>query len=127
MSGPLTRYPSEAGTAKEYHVPGYQLQMKNRLGSILQGKCQANSGNRTFGRFEVEFNCVACRCSPVYVTRRPENENWDPCLMDNDGVGIGPLHRFGIGVYTSVTKRKGNLGHGDPDRRFFLLGEKITP
>lgn len=48
-------------------------------------------------------------------------------LMDNDGVRIGPLNRIDIGVYTSFTKRKGNLVLWYPDRKFFLLGKKITP
>ena len=48
-------------------------------------------------------------------------------LMDNDGVGIGPLTRIDIGVYTSVTNRQGNFVLWHPDRKFFLLGKKITP
>ena len=47
-------------------------------------------------------------------------------LMDNDGVGIGPLTRIDIGVYPSVTNRKGNFVLWHPDRKFFLLGKKIT-
>ncbi len=48
-------------------------------------------------------------------------------LMDNDGVGIGPLKRLECGVYPSVTNRKGNFVLWHPDRKFFLLGKKITP
>ncbi len=48
-------------------------------------------------------------------------------LMDNDGVGIGPLTRIDCGVYPSVTKRKGVFVLWHPDRKFFLLGKKITP
>lgn len=47
-------------------------------------------------------------------------------LMDNDGVGIGPLKRLDIGVYPSTTNRKGNFVLWHPDRKFFLLGKKIT-
>ena len=47
-------------------------------------------------------------------------------LMDNDGVGIGPLTRIDIGVYPSVTNRKGNFVLWHPDRKFFLLGKRIT-
>ncbi len=53
-------------------------------------------------------------------------------LMDNDGVGIGPLKRIDIGVYPSVTNRsrrtdrKGNFVLWHPDRKFFLLGKRIT-
>lgn len=48
-------------------------------------------------------------------------------LMDNDGVGIGPLQRLECGVYPSVTYRKGNFVLWHPDRKFFLVGKKITP
>jgi len=48
-------------------------------------------------------------------------------LMDNDGSGIGPLKRIDIGVYPSTTNRKGNFVLWHPDRKFFLLGKKITP
>lgn len=48
-------------------------------------------------------------------------------LMDNDGSGIGPLKRIDIGVYPSVTNRKGNFVLWHPDRKFFLLGKRITP
>lgn len=47
-------------------------------------------------------------------------------LMDNDGVGIGPLQRTDIGVYPSVTNRGGNFVLWHPDRKFFLLGKRIT-
>lgn len=47
-------------------------------------------------------------------------------LMDNDGMGIGPLNRIDIGVYPSVTNRKGVFVLWHPDRKFFLLGKKIT-
>lgn len=46
-------------------------------------------------------------------------------LMDHDGQGIGPLQRLDIGVYPSVTNRKGNYVLWHPDRKFFLLGKKI--
>jgi hypothetical protein len=48
-------------------------------------------------------------------------------LMDNEGSGIGPLHRIDIGVYPSATNRQGNFVLWHPDRKFFLLGKKITP
>jgi hypothetical protein len=47
-------------------------------------------------------------------------------LMDNDGVGIGPLDRRDIGVYPSFTIRGGNNVLWHPDRKFFLLGKRIT-
>jgi hypothetical protein len=48
-------------------------------------------------------------------------------LMDNDGVGLGPLERVDIGGYTSFTTRNGNNVLWHPERKFFLLGKKITP
>ncbi len=48
-------------------------------------------------------------------------------LMDNDGVGIGPLQRIDIGVYPSFTSRGGNEVLWHPERKFFLLGKRITP
>ncbi|MBI4578063.1 MAG: hypothetical protein HY718_00080 [Planctomycetes bacterium] len=47
--------------------------------------------------------------------------------MDNDGVGIGPLNRVDIGGYTSLTARRGNVVLWHPERKFFLLGKRITP
>jgi len=47
-------------------------------------------------------------------------------LMDNDGVGIGPRDRTDIGVYPSFTSRQGNNVLWHPDRKFFLVGKKIT-
>jgi len=47
--------------------------------------------------------------------------------MDNDGQGIGPLNRIDIGVYPSTTNRRDNFVLWHPDRKFFLLGKKITP
>lgn len=48
-------------------------------------------------------------------------------MAGNDGVGLGPLKRIDIGVYPSVTSRNGNDVLWHPDRKFFLLGKKITP
>jgi hypothetical protein len=47
-------------------------------------------------------------------------------LMDNDGLGMGPLERVDIGGYTSFTTRGGNNVLWHPERKFFLLGKKIT-
>lgn len=47
-------------------------------------------------------------------------------LMDNDGVGIGPLQRIDIGVYPSFTTRGGENVLWHPDRKFFLVGTRIT-
>ncbi len=47
-------------------------------------------------------------------------------LMDNDGQGIGPLSRIDLGVYPSVTRRNGEYVLWHPDRKFFLLGRRIT-
>jgi hypothetical protein len=48
-------------------------------------------------------------------------------LMTHDGVGIGPRPRTDLGVYPSVTNRNGQTVLWHPDRKFFLLGKKITP
>jgi hypothetical protein len=72
---------------------------------------------------------------PAYVAMgefRPDAEQpvWfsaSRLLMDNDGVGMGPLNRVDIGGYTSFTTRGGNNVLWHPDRKFFLLGKKISP
>ncbi len=46
--------------------------------------------------------------------------------MDNEGKGIGPLNRIDIGVYPSVTRRDGEFVLWHPERKFFLLGKRIT-
>jgi hypothetical protein len=46
--------------------------------------------------------------------------------MDNKGHGIGPLQRIDVGVYPSVTVRNGSFVLWHPDRKFFLLGKRIT-
>src|SRR5205085_4616026 len=55
-------------------------------------------------------------------------------LMDTNGVGVDgrkdePGHRVqtGIGIYTSFTNGAGGNILWYPDRKFFLLGKKITP
>ncbi len=56
---------------------------------------------------------------PIWFSRSKQ-------LMDNGGHGIGPLKRTDCGVYPSVTKRKGHFVLWHPDRKFFLLGKRIT-
>jgi hypothetical protein len=48
-------------------------------------------------------------------------------LMDNGGVPLGPGKRRDIAVYTSLTRRGGCDILWYPDRKFFLLGKRITP
>lgn len=55
-------------------------------------------------------------------------------LMDSGGIGVdgsreGPGNRVqtGVGLYTSFTTRNGENVLWHPDRKFFLLGKKITP
>jgi hypothetical protein len=48
-------------------------------------------------------------------------------LMDNDNVKFGPRQGIDIGGYTSFTTRKGNDVLWHPERKFFLLGKRITP
>lgn len=47
-------------------------------------------------------------------------------LMDNEGAQLGPLKRIDIGLYTSFTNRCGNAVLWHPERKFFLLGKRIT-
>ncbi|NMA47154.1 MAG: exo-alpha-sialidase [Lentisphaerae bacterium] len=47
-------------------------------------------------------------------------------FMDNDGERLGPLKRIDIGVYPSLTTRNGEDVLWHPERKFFLLGKKIT-
>jgi len=56
---------------------------------------------------------------PIWFSRSKE-------FMDNDGLGIGPLNRTDIGVYPSMTKRKGEAVLWHPDRKFFLVGKRIA-
>ena len=87
------------------------------------------------GRFE------GCKKEDTNINRRPafialgefrpdaEQPIWfsrSKQLMDNDGARIGPLKRIDIGVYPSVTKRQGNFVLWHPERKFFLLGKRIT-
>ena len=56
---------------------------------------------------------------PIWFSRSKQ-------LMDNDGSRIGPKKRSDIGVYPSMTHRGGNDVLWHPDRKFFLLGKRIT-
>jgi hypothetical protein len=47
--------------------------------------------------------------------------------MDNDNVPLGPLNRVDLGVYSSFTNRNSEDVLWHPDRKFFVLGKKITP
>jgi len=48
-------------------------------------------------------------------------------FMDNDGVRLGPRQGIDIGVYPSFTTRRDNNVLWHPERKFFLLGKRITP
>ncbi|MFO7946319.1 MAG: sialidase family protein [Armatimonadota bacterium] len=58
-------------------------------------------------------------CQPIWFSQSRE-------LMDNDGVGIGPRSRTDIGVYPSFTTHNGENILWHPDRKFFLVGKRIT-
>jgi len=47
-------------------------------------------------------------------------------FMDNDGVRLGPRQGIDIGVYSSFTTRGGNNVLWHPERKFFLLGKRVT-
>ncbi|MBT3274299.1 MAG: exo-alpha-sialidase, partial [Spirochaetales bacterium] len=71
---------------------------------------------------------------PCYIALgefRPEAEQplWfseSKVLMDNDNVPLGPRQGIDIGGYTSFTNRNGEDVLWHPERKFFLLGKKIT-
>ena len=46
--------------------------------------------------------------------------------MDIDNVPLGPGQRRDVAAYTSTTRRQGNFVLWYPDRKFFLLGRRIT-
>ena len=48
-------------------------------------------------------------------------------FMHHDGVALGPGKRADVGVYSSFTTRGGNNILWHPDRKFFLLGKRVTP
>jgi hypothetical protein len=50
-------------------------------------------------------------------------------LMDTSGIGVNGKEggQTGIGIYTSLTTRKGANVLWYPDRKFYLLGKRITP
>jgi hypothetical protein len=88
------------------------------------------------GRFE------GCQPEDTDINRRPaflalgefrpgaEQPVWfseSKFLMDNDGVRLGPAQRIEMGVYPSFTSRGRNEVLWHPDRKFFLLGKRITP
>jgi len=56
---------------------------------------------------------------PIWFSRSKQ-------LMDNQGSGLGPLSRIDIGVYPSLTTRDGENVLWHPDRKFFLVGKRIT-
>jgi hypothetical protein len=87
------------------------------------------------GRFE------GCAPEDTHINRRPafialgeyrdhaEQPIWfsrSKRFMDNDGVQLGPRQRIDIGVYPSMTHRGGNDVLWHPERKFFLLGKKVT-
>ena len=86
-------------------------------------------------RDRLEYDDCSHNRWPAYIAVgefRPEAEQpvWfgeSRELMTHDGVGIGPRRRTDLGVYPSVTNRHGQTVLWHPDRKFFLLGKKITP
>jgi hypothetical protein len=83
-----------------------------------------------------------CKPEDTRVNRRPayaalgefrpgaEQPIWfsdSKVLMDNDNVKLGPRQGIDIGGYTSFTTRQGVNVLWHPERKFFLLGKKITP
>ena len=103
----------------EYSRGRYVLLHHNNDGRFQSCKPEETNKNRrpafiALGEFRPNAE------QPIWFSRSKE-------FMDNDGVGIGPLKRIDIGVYPSVTNRAGNFVLWHPDRKFFLLGKRITP
>lgn len=100
-------------------APGkYILLHHNNSGRFEGSKPEETGRNRrpafiALGEFRPDAN------QPIWFSDSKQ-------LMDNGGMGIGPLKRTDIGVYPSVTNRHGNFVLWHPDRKFFLLGKRIT-
>jgi hypothetical protein len=71
---------------------------------------------------------------PAYIALgefRPDAEQplWfsdSKIFMDNDNVRLGPRQGIDIGVYPSFTTRNGENVLWHPERKFFLLGKRVT-
>ncbi len=103
----------------EYAAGKYVLLHHNNDGRFQGCKREETGKNRrpafiALGEFRPDAD------QPVWFSESKQ-------LMDNDGVGIGPLTRIDVGVYSSVTNRGGRFILWHPDRKFFLLGKRITP
>ena len=91
-----------------------------------------NNSGRVDG-CEPENNRVNRRpCSAALGEYRPQAEQpiWfseSKVFMDNDGVHFGPRQGIDIGVYPSFTTRGGENVLWHPERKFFLLGKRVTP
>lgn len=102
----------------EYSKGRYILLHHNNDGRFQGCKPEETGKNRrpafiALGEFRPDAE------QPIWFSRSKQ-------LMDNDGIGIGPLTRIDLGVYTSISNRKGNFVLWHPDRKFFLLGKRIT-
>ncbi len=101
------------------YAPGkYVLLHHNNDGRFQGCKPEETSKNRrpafiALGEFRPDAD------QPIWFSR-------SKMIFDNGGHGIGPLKRIDCGVYPSVTKRNGEFVLWHPDRKFFLLGKRIT-
>ncbi|MFP4499392.1 MAG: sialidase family protein [Candidatus Hydrogenedentota bacterium] len=102
----------------EYETGRYVLLHHNNDGHFEGSKREETGKNRrpafiALGEYRPDAE------QPIWFSESKE-------LMDNDGVGIGPLTRTDIGVYPSTTRRNGAFVLWHPDRKFFLVGKVIS-
>jgi hypothetical protein len=101
----------------EYETGRYLLLHHNNDGQFEGSKREETGKNRRPAFIALgEFRPGADQ--PIWFSESKE-------LMDNGGVGIGPLTRTDIGVYPSTTRRDGEFVLWHPDRKFFLVGKII--
>lgn len=86
---------------------------------------------QNFGPFDTLYHR-----RPIYIAlgeyrqgaRQPIWFSQPKFFMDNDGVPLGyGKGRADLAMYSSLTIRHGNIVLWYPDRKFFLLGKRITP
>ena len=118
----------------------------DHAGPILQPLCccpiyQLSDGRYVLLHHNNDGRFEGCAREDTHINRRPafvalgdyralaEQPIWfsaSKWFMDNDGVPLGPRQRIDIGVYPSMTHRNGNDVLWHPERKFFLLGKRIT-
>ena len=99
--------------------PGRYVLLHHNNDGHFEGSAREDTGKNRRPAFIALGEYRADAEQPIWFSESKQ-------LMDNDGVGIGPLTRTDIGVYPSVTRRNGEFVLWHPDRKFFLLGKIIS-